>query len=167
MITKKVRVEPDPEPINPREEFDHVGKMACWHERYNLGDVQPKEPPDEFLESLPEDSLILPLYLLDHSSLALSVEPFSDPWDSCIVGYIYTTPEIIDEAFDGDRELAKRCLKAEVAEYNTYLSGEVYGVVVETYDDDKLIDTESCWGYYGYEYAKEEAAFQESNNSPG
>ena len=32
---------------NPRD-WDNVGRMICWHSRYNLGDEQPKETPEEY-----------------------------------------------------------------------------------------------------------------------
>ena len=44
-----IRVVLDDDPINPRKEIDHLGKMVCWHRRYNLGDEQPKEAAGEYL----------------------------------------------------------------------------------------------------------------------
>ena len=41
----------DEEPMNPRE-WDNLGKMVCWHSRYSLGDEQPRQSPDEWLEEL-------------------------------------------------------------------------------------------------------------------
>lgn len=46
MTTKTVKlertivIEQDMDPMNPRVEWDNVGIMACWHSRYNLGDVE-------------------------------------------------------------------------------------------------------------------------------
>lgn len=57
-------------------------------------------------------------------------------------------------------ELAQQALD----EYNAWLSGDVYGVIVEKFDlvseeDDEPVweqhDDESCWGYVGSDYAKE------------
>ena len=45
-------VEIDPDPMNPRVDFDNAGKMVCWHSRYNLGDEQPKETASEYRRSL-------------------------------------------------------------------------------------------------------------------
>jgi len=44
-----IRVVSDDDPINPREDYDHLGTMVCWHSRYNLGDEQPKENAGEYL----------------------------------------------------------------------------------------------------------------------
>jgi len=41
-----IRLEYDEHPESPRE-WCNVGTMVCWHRRYNLGDEQPKESPDE------------------------------------------------------------------------------------------------------------------------
>lgn len=32
---------------NPRE-WDNLGKMVCWHRRYNLGDKHDYESPQDF-----------------------------------------------------------------------------------------------------------------------
>ena len=42
------------DPINPREDSYNTGTMACWHGRYILGDIQPKESPSEHLFFLME-----------------------------------------------------------------------------------------------------------------
>lgn len=41
----------DEDPESPRD-WDNLGTMCCWHRRYNLGDVQPKCDPDEYLRNL-------------------------------------------------------------------------------------------------------------------
>lgn len=45
----------DSDPINPREEYDQVGTMVCWHRNYKLGDEQPTKSGSEWLESLAVD----------------------------------------------------------------------------------------------------------------
>ena len=38
-IERRVRIFRDSDAFNPREEYDcNVGRMLCWHSRYNLGD---------------------------------------------------------------------------------------------------------------------------------
>lgn len=55
-----------------------------------------------------------------------------------------------------------------LAEYEAYCEGDVWGYVLEkrvhwTTDEEEVSDrdtweeTDSCWGYYGYDYAAEEA----------
>jgi hypothetical protein len=44
----------------------------------------------------------------------------------------------------------------KVKEWNQYLSGDVYGIVKETYNKEKKqVDHDSCWGFYGHRYALE------------
>lgn len=47
----KIKVHQDEDPESPRE-WDNVGTMVCWHNRYKLGDEQPKEDYREWLEGL-------------------------------------------------------------------------------------------------------------------
>ncbi len=42
----------DTEPLNPREDYDNFGHMMCWHRRYNLGDENRFEDPNDFLKNL-------------------------------------------------------------------------------------------------------------------
>jgi len=149
----------DPDPSSPRE-WDNLGTMACWHCRYTLGDEQPKETATEFLANLPEGTITLPLYLYDHSGLAIRTSPFSCPWDSGQVGHIYATPAKLKEEYEGyyppsewpDR--ARKVMEGEVKTYNDFLSGSVYGYVIED-SSGKHID--SCWGFFGLDFCREEA----------
>ena len=151
----------DLDPESPRE-WDNLGTMVCFHRNYWLGDKNPRgeskhnfKNNQEFLEWWEEngnDGVILPLYLYDHSGLTMSVNEFNDRWDSGQVGWIYATKEtIIKEYGEFDKE------KDEVAVYNQYLQGDVWGYIVENEDGEHL---DSCWGFYGYEYAKEEGKRQ-------
>ena len=38
-----VKIERASEPENPREYFDPIGTMFCWHPRYRLGDWQDRK----------------------------------------------------------------------------------------------------------------------------
>lgn len=42
----------DEDAVNPREDYDNFGHMACWHSRYNLGDKHDYINPDGFLKDL-------------------------------------------------------------------------------------------------------------------
>jgi hypothetical protein len=131
---KQVEVMHDELIENPRHEYDHVGKMVCWHRRYNLGDEQPKEDPREYYEREikphEEGGVVLPLYLYDHSGITMRTEDFGDPWDSGQVGWVYCTAQQVEEEWNGDEELAEVYLKGEVEEYDQYLRGDVYCVII-------------------------------------
>jgi len=160
-----ITIENEQYPFNPRKEYDNVGKMVCWH-RYDLGDEQPTVDPEEYndiLDKVEKDGgVVLPLYLYDHSGITMSTTPFSCPWDSGQVGWIYVEADTIRKEWGGKskrlteaaREKARRCLISEVETYDQYLTGEVYGYNI-AFADEPL---DSCWGYYGIESVRESAA---------
>ena len=118
--------------------------------------------------------IMLPLRLYDHSGISMYVgsqpSPF-DPggWDSGQVGWIYVTRDKAIEEWAGKgkrltrraRELAVKCLEGEVETYNQYLTGDVYGYVIEDETGEEVEDG-SCWGFFGEEYCKQ-AAIEEAD----
>lgn len=50
----RIRIEQDPDAESPRE-WDNMGTMVCWHDRYNLGDEQPTSDPQEWMLQLAEE----------------------------------------------------------------------------------------------------------------
>jgi hypothetical protein len=141
--------------IDPRAEFDHLGRIVAWHPRYTLGDVDDGErfeDPVAFRERASQEGWIyLPLYLYDHSGLTLRTVAFSCPWDSSQVGYIYTTPERLQEwqLTTAPVEKVKDYLRGEVEEFSAYLEGNVWGwEIVDLATDDVV---ESCYGFFGNE----------------
>lgn len=183
-MVKRVRIIRDEDPSNPRKEYDNIGTMVCWHRRRNLGDEEPDYSPSEFGLSLMRDKhpnvpddlaqehiqafldkhyVILPLYLYDHSGITMSCSSFPCPWDSGQVGYIYVSMDRARREWTGTdeeiREMAECCLRTEVEIYDNYLTGDVYGFVIEQADDDADLDDDdswdqidSCWGFYGYDW---------------
>jgi len=140
---------------SPRE-WDNLGIMYCEHSRYNLGDKNAEDPRDEN-GNLRKDILYLPLYLYDHSGITMRTTGFSCPWDSGRVGIIYVTKKKIKQE-NGWKVLTKarkekilQYLKNEVETYDQYLTGDIYGYVVEETEeeDGSKNETDSCWGFYG------------------
>ena len=169
-----IRIIADRDPESPRE-WSNLGRMVCWHRRYNLGDWgkgqrhpehcdgTPFPDPSDFRDWWKENGkggVILPLFLYDHSGLTISTGRFSCPWDSGQVGYIYATRQMILNEFGGKIVTAKRRsqvehnLQQEVEAYDQYLTGDVWGFVIEDSEGNSL---ESCWGFFGSEYCKQEA----------
>jgi len=111
------------------------------------------------------DIVWLPLYLYDHSGITMRTTRFSCPWDSGQVGFAFITRNAILDNWGGKvltaklREKAEAAIVGEVETYDQFLRGEVYGYVIGDEEDDHI---ESCWGFYGDEYALEEgkAAFE-------
>lgn len=105
-------------------------------------------------------ALWLPVYLYNHSGLALGTTPFHNRWDSGQVGFIVATQGDI-RAFFGVKRVSKRVrtlaykrLEAEVETYHQYLSGDVWDYLIED-EDGEIVDSLS--GMYGFEYATEMA----------
>lgn len=149
---KVLKIYYDEDAINPRQDCN-LGTMICWHRSYDLGDKHDYCSPNEFRAEINEkNAIILPLYLYDHSGLAMSTAPFSCPWDSGQVGWIYVSKEKVREEFRVKKitrkiqEQVERILKSEVEVQQQYLNGEIFGYILEDTEGNEL---DSCWGFYG------------------
>jgi DNA-binding cell septation regulator SpoVG len=104
---------------------------------------------DGLLNLAKTESVMLPLFLYDHSGLAMSTGDFNDRWDSGQVGWTYITKAeaaVELQIPDGDVESkATELLEGEVKEYDSYLQGECYGF--QLYQNGTEVD--SCWGFIG------------------
>ncbi len=144
--TRRIVITPDDCPIDPRDD-DNLGITAFFHKRYTIGDtIHLKEDPYEFREwvtTSDEVFMYLPVYMYDHSGVTIRTYPFSCPWDSGLLGYIYATKErVIAEygSLDDDvREKVKKVLIAEIEALDRYISGECYCASVE--ENDEIIDS--------------------------
>ena len=160
----EIRIYADDCPENPIKEWDVLGKYVCWHRRYDLGNCTDFETPEEVREYAKKTgSMLFPLFMYDHGGICLSLSnssyPFNDRWDAGQLGYILVKRQEALETL-GKKRMSKKLrrkiaeiIEAEVETYNSYLSGDVYGYVIEK--DGKQVD--SCWGYYGLENVEEEA----------
>ncbi len=97
---------------------------------------------------------VFPLYIYQHSGTALSMAPFSCPWDSGQVGYILASKSSFRKTARGKAPAAADVCKSFVETWNQYLSGDVWGFQIEDSDGN---DVDSCWGFYGLDYARSEA----------
>lgn len=162
----QIKLYTDDDPMNPRLDTN-VGTMVCFHKRYVLGDAHTfgtndfKGWSDMKRHLIRVEGAIATqcLYLYDHSGITISTTPFSCPWDSGQVGFIYATRKSVEETL-GIKRLTKasrakilQALQAEVKVYDTYLRGDFCGYVVEK----DGVDGDSCWGFDDSKYAIEEA----------
>lgn len=146
---------------SPRE-WDNLGTMVCFHNRYVLGDKHDLNHNDfnsweemqEFLEKNHNADIILPLYLYDHSGITMNTRGFNCPWDSGQVGFIFISKEKIRKEYNVKR-VSKKLLKKvesylinEVKTYDDYMTGQVYGFSIENNDGEEI---DSCWGFFGYD----------------
>jgi hypothetical protein len=149
----RLKIEHDCDPQSPRE-WDNLGTMVCWHRNYNLGDEQPSEDPQEYIDEL-APHVALPLYLYDHGGITMSTGSFACPWDSGQVGFIYVSIAKVKAEYGWKVLTAKRrkqieqYLRNEVQTYDHYLRGDVYGFTVEQWDGAGWDNEDSCWGFFG------------------
>ena len=163
-----IKIYHDPDAESPRE-WSNLGTLICWHRRYRLGDSHEFESPEAVLRDLADVSdhsdlsmeqlrdraerkaILLPVFLYDHSGLAMNTIGFHCPWDSGQVGFVYATLEAVRTEFGVKRvtkalrEKAEDILRGEIATYDAYLGGRVYGYVIE--QDGEEVD--ACWGFVG------------------
>jgi len=157
---KILEIHIDPDPINPRKEWDNLCYILCFHKRYDLGDTHhykksDYESWDEFKTKIEEDNpqcIIHPLYLMDHSGLSISIQPFGCPWDSGQIGFIFLPKEYIEQELKNNLKRAEQVISSEIESYNQYLSGEVYGYIIRDKNCSECgsagEELDSCWGYF-------------------
>ena len=148
---RRVRILPDCNAENPREElYESSSRMVCWHSRYKIGDPHEYADPARFRNCVDFDEcVVLPIFMYDHSGITIRTTPFDCPWDSGQVGWIYFDRNALKREFNYDRERAEKALEAEVAVYDAYIRGAVYGFIVEEFDGDHWEEVDGCWGFYG------------------
>jgi len=97
--------------------------------------------------------IALPLYICDHGGLTISNVSFFR-WTSGHVGYIYVTNERVYSEFglSVTNDKIIDILRGETEEYEKWLTGDVWYVVVVDGDGD---DLDSCGGILGRERADE------------
>lgn len=181
-----IKIYYDDDAENPRN-WNNLGTMICGHSRYQLGEKHNFEDAQSFLLDLLEltddcqldlnqlvaraekRAIILPVFLYDHSGLAMNTIGFRCPWDSAQVGFIYVALEKVRKEYSVKRVSAQcrqkvlAVLRQEVQTFSDYISGAVYGYVIEK--DGETVD--SCWGFIGdFEtYCLEEARSSVSHQS--
>ena len=158
-----IKISQDEYPNDPRE-WDNLGTMICFHNKYDLGDRHDYNSSDfnnwnELKAQIVKDCdpcVIFPLYLYDHSGITISHHGFSycDPagWDWGGVGFHLVSKQKVRKEY-GVKKISKklhekiiRVLESEIQTYNDCLTGSVFYYNIEN-DDGESID--SCSGFLG------------------
>lgn len=164
-----IKIEADESPESPRE-WDNLGTIVCFHDRYKLGDeneFSDSEDLKEFLKKEEKNIIVLPLYLYDHSGITMNTKGFSCRWDSSTVGIIYVTKEKVKENYNckivskSIREKVIKILESEVKIYDQYLTSEVYHYSIEDNEGNHI---DSCSGFYSYNH-EENGLMEYARNS--
>lgn len=143
---------------SPRE-WDNLGKMVCFHNRYSIGDKHNYSIEDVKKIAKSNDYISLPIYAYIHSGITINTHGFSCPWDSGQVGFIFVSREYIRKEYSVKRitkktlETVYSVLESEVKTYDQYLTGDIYYYVISKNDETIY----SCCGFYGEEYCIQEA----------
>ena len=170
-----IKIEQDDDAQSPRE-WDNLGKMVCFHSRYNLGDKHNVKFKDyNGWEEMKKDiiktenvAVILPLYLYDHGGITMNTTCFSCVWDSGQVGWVFISKEKVRKEYNVKRisktllERIEKYLVGEVETYDQYLTGDVYGYKISKVTECELghsheEELDSCWGFYGEDECMTEA----------
>jgi hypothetical protein len=131
-----------------------------FHSRYKFPNESEIPDIDELEDHMKEMSAIkLKIYLYDHSGITIKAaesNPFSCPWDSGMIGYIWISREDAKKEFGYKRSSrkmvnkVKEAFRNEIEAYDQFLRGEVYGFelcIWDENDNEEFVD--SCWGYFG------------------
>ncbi len=148
----RLDIDYDQDAENPRTAWDNLGILYIPHPPRGCS-MSDREADAADAAAAP---VVLPVYILDHSGIAISETPFACPWDSWRAGCIYATKDKLISEYGQDtpetREKAKNCLRGELQEYAEYVSGNVYGYTITRKSDGELVY--SCGGFYGEEGLK-------------
>lgn len=165
----KIKILTDESPSNPRKDSNPLGRMICFHRRYDLGDKhdfksQDFNSWDELIAAVTKEEegpiIYLRLYLYDHSGIVMNCSGYGniDPqgFDTTNVGLIYVSKKRARKEYGWKAITKKRVqllteyLKDEVEIYSDYISGAVYGYGIYRPGEETSCDT--CWGYYGHDH---------------
>lgn len=153
----------DTAPLDPRKDCDNLGKIVS---RKLTSDVNfefsgDKERDIERLKQEFGAVVILPIYMYSHGGETINTTGFSCPWDSGQIGWIFATTEDICKEYNckrvnpAIRHIVKSRLVGEIETLDQYICGEVYGYKLFDKTGNEI---DSCWGFYGFDYVKEEVS---------
>jgi hypothetical protein len=152
-------VEYDHSPIDPIE-YSEVA-FILFHKKYDLGNEHDMNIEDyatwEEMQAELESNFdyVTPVYMYEHSGVALKTIPFGDRWDSGQIGFACANYKDLGltEWQDVDRVIGDM-----LHEYQNYINGEAYLVNIYDSETGELIDTMS--GFSSEEEAIQSATEQ-------
>ena len=137
-------------PAGAREEILHGYLLKERSEEDTIKELY------ELAKSNPE-VCILPFYLYEHSGQTVSTVPFSCPWDSKQVGWIYITKAQLG-SFEANWDEVEQHLEKEVELYDHFIRGDVY-----EFELARLLECPCCkhsskevlargWNFFGTDF---------------
>lgn len=173
-----IRIESDDTAECPYDSWDMLGTLYHWHKRGFIGTDLSRKDREE-IQALIRDienggGVIVPVYLYEHSGQTINTTGFSCPWDSGKVGFWAVTGEEIRKEYSKKRiskkirDRVQSLIRAQVEDIDNYLTGNVWGFIVERADGEHV---DSCWSFYGdykevIKEAKSAADYAEKQDLP-
>ena len=162
----QIEIFPDECGESPRG-WENITEIHYHSRSYVLGDTNWYGKIDEYDKMIAkakrQGDLVIPMFAYIHSGVSLSLSSFYGrlpqghaEFDSGRAGTVIVRRKKMLEEFGGKiftqklKERAYKIAEGDINTYNQYFMGDVYGYVVDE-------DGDSCYGYYGMEYAIEEA----------
>ncbi len=152
----KYRIEQDQDAMSPADSGDRDLFIVAKHPQFHVpapGEKTIPEQAKELVDRYAKTHWIMPIEAYIHSGVRLAFSQegqFPDRrWDVSQVGFVF--------AAKSQWRLSKSARKAAASlleNWNQYLSGDVWGYVIE---DDNGKHLNSCWGLYGKDYAEDQA----------
>jgi hypothetical protein len=144
----------DNDPISPRE-WDNLGTFSFTNNRYLSSDKNALNIEDIKYLMLHNECIAVPIYAYIHSGITLSTAPFSCRFDSGLIGFCYVTRiKLLDESLENKTDIEiQKYLTNEVITYDQFLNGDVWGYTIKDHHGNEI---ESCYGFYGEDYCKNE-----------
>lgn len=140
-LRHKVEFRPDEFADDPRTFAHPAIRIICAPNRYGIGDEQTWHRSQT---PMPNHAH-LPLYIMDHSAVHISLTPFAgagpDAWQIGVV-------DIDILAFAGSSEAMLTAVNDAVEDYDAWLNGEVYTLVYRERGTNVPIKKDE--GVYGY-----------------
>lgn len=162
---RRVRVEIDESPQNPRVDFDNLGsiKLLDRHDSIPMG--KNDGFIGEQIVALPNKNDFVSLLLCRMGNYLFAFDKGTS--ERFIAGYITVSRKDVNDQFSAfemlsDEEI-KDILRGEIETFNSYINGDVYGFIHEEQDviemDGKTYATEwgeinAVWGFYGHNHEK-------------
>ena len=177
-----IKIIRDQFPCNPRKDYDHLGKMIlfpnreyidrneydkyvnatdfastlrslAWHvTKSDAMEDEYRVSMDHVFRCVNKHYVIIPVDQDRYSGLSSRGPNVGDSDCHCDGFVLFPVADLTKEGID--REQATKNLEGEIEEYAAWATGDCYGYVIEDENGDEL---DSCWGFYGMEYAIESA----------
>lgn len=120
---------------------------------------------DECFKPGDQDAVLLDLYAHGGCVWSVSGTGMNCRWDTSRAESVWVPDKCLREELEKIKDPQERYSQAveyakqAVEAYNAWSCGDCYGVVVQTHaKDGEMTDDDSCWGYIGGDYARDELA---------